>query len=156
MKDKRNILIGVGIGAILALVLLGVFFLGVFLGRRGSRFPPFPDFGKRQMYQDFFPRNFGHGAIGAIESLGENTLVVRDRTGALKTVLIDNQTQIRRGHIGINFSQLKTGNQVVVLGEPEEKEGAIKARLIRIMGSFDKEATSSSMMRPIRAKHLGS
>lgn len=145
MKDKRNILIGVGIGAVFAASLLGVFFLGVFLGRRESRFLPFSDFKKRQMYQNFFPRNFGHGAVGVIENLGENTLVVRDKTGALKTVLVDNQTQIRRGHISINFFQLKTGEQVVVLGDPEEKEGAVKARLIRVMGSFNKEATSSGI-----------
>lgn len=154
MKDKQNILLGIAIGAVLALVLLTAFFLGVFIGRRENRFLPY--FGGRHISQDFLPRNFGHGAMGIIESLGENILIVHDRTGALRTVLVDNQTQIRRGHISINFSQLKTGEQIIVLGEPEEKEGAIKAKLIRVMGSFDKEATSSGMMRPIRAKHLGS
>ena len=145
MKDKRNILIGIGIGAILAVVILVVFFLGIFIGRRENRF--FPYFGGRgHIYQDFFPRNFGHGAMGIIESLGENTLVVRDRSGTLKTVLIDNQTQIRRGHVDINFSDLKKDEQVIVLGDPEEKEGAIKARLIRVMGSFDKEATRSGTL----------
>lgn len=135
MKDKRNILIGVGIGVILAAVMLVVFFLGLFVGRRENRFLPY--FGGPHMSKDFIPRNFGHGAIGTIESLGENTLVVRDRTGALKTVLIDNQTQIRRGHTGINFSDLKKDEQVIVLGDPEEKEGAIKARVIRVIGSFN-------------------
>lgn len=165
MKDKgsqtskRNILIGISIGAILALVLLVVFFLGLFIGRRENRF--LPCFGRQPMppnfrSPDFVLKDFGHGAMGEIQTLGENTLVVRDRTGALKTVLIDNQTQIRRGHTGINFSQLKTGNQVIVLGEPEEKEGAIKARLIRVMGGFDKEATSSGMMRPLKPKYSGS
>jgi len=146
MKDKRNILIGVGIGVVLALVLLLVFFSGLFIGRRENRF--LPSFGGRHMYRDFIPKDFGHGAIGTIESLGENTLVVRDRTDALKTVLVDNQTQIRRGHTSINFSDLKKDEQVIVLGDPEEKEGAIKAKLIRIMGSFDKEATRSGTLRP--------
>lgn len=145
MKDKRNILIGIGIGAILAAVMLVVFFLGLFVGRRENRF--FPYFGGRHMSRDFIPRDFGHGAIGEVESLGENTLIVRDRSGALKTVLVDNQTQIRRGHTSINFSDLKKDEQVVVLGDPEEKEGAIKARVIRLMGSFDKEATRSGSLR---------
>lgn len=143
MKDKRNIIIGIGIGAAIALALLVVFFLGIFIGRRENRFVPFPNFGRPNMPQDFFPRDFGHGAMGVVESLGENTLVVRDRTGALKTVLVDSKTQIRRGPATINFSDLKKNEQVVVLGEPEEKEGAIKAKLIRVMGSFDKEATGS-------------
>lgn len=146
MKDKQNILIGVGIGAVLAAVILFVFLLGVFIGRRENRF--FPYFGARHLYQDFFPKNFGHGAMGTIETLGEKTLIVRERSGALKTVLVDNQTQTRRGHTSINFSQLKTGEQIIVLGDPIEAEGAIKARVIRVMGSFNKQATSSGMMRP--------
>lgn len=137
MKDKRNILIGIVIGAILAVVILIVFFLGIFIGRRENRF--FPYFGGRHMYRDFIPKDFGHGAIGTIESLGENTLVVRDRSGTLKTVLVDNQTQIRRGRTSINFTELAKDEQVIVLGDPEEKEGAIKARLIRVMGSFKNE-----------------
>lgn len=137
MKDKQNILIGVGIGAVLAAVILFVFLLGVFIGRGG-----------RHLYRDFFPKNFGHGAMGTIETLGEKTLVVRDRSGALKTVLVDDQTQTRRDHTSINFSQLKTGEQIIVLGDPIEAEGAIKARVIRVMGSFNKQATSSGMMRP--------
>ena len=145
MKDKRNILIGIGIGAVLAAVILIVFLFGMFIGRRENRF--LPSFGGRHMSRDFIPKNFGHGAIGTIESLGENTLVVRDRSGALKTVLVDNQTQIRRGHTSINFSELAKDEQVIVLGDPEEKEGAIKARLIRVMGSFDKEATRSGTLR---------
>ena len=147
MKDKRNILIGVGIGAVLAASLLLVFFLGLFIGRRENRFFPYFGGGGRLMHRDFIPRDFGHGAIGAIENLGENTLVVRDRSGALKTVLVDNQTQIKRGHTSINFSDLKKDEQVIVLGDPEEKEGAIKAKLIRVIGSFDKEATRSGTLR---------
>lgn len=140
---------GVSIGALLAAVILTVFFSGVFIGRHESRF--FPHFGRRLMDQDSFPRNFGHGAIGTIETLGKNTLVVRDRTGALKTILVDNKTQIRQEHRNINFSDLKKNEQVIILGEPEEKEGAIKARLIRIMGMFDKEAThSGSLLFPYR------
>src|SRR3972149_11412071 len=134
MKGEQNILIGISIGALFAVVILAVFFLGVSLGRRGDRFFPFLNFERQHMHQDFFPRNFGHGAMGAIESLGENTLVVRDRTGAIKTVLVDSQTQIKRGHININFSDLKENEQIIVLGEPEEKEGAMKAKFIRVMG----------------------
>ena len=145
MKGGRSILTGIGIGAALAALIFAAFFFGIFIGRRENRF--FPYLGGRHMHRDFIPKDFGHGAIGTIESLGENTIVVRDRTDALKTVLVDNQTQIRRGHTGINFSDLKKDEQVIVLGDPEEKEGAIKAKLIRVMGSFDKEATRSGTLR---------
>lgn len=123
MKGKKNILIRFGLGAALALILLAVFFVGVFIGRGESR----------PMHRDFFPSRFGHGAIGIIESLGESTVVVRDRSGALKTVLLDGQTQIRRGHTNTSFSDLKKNEQVIILGEPAEKEGAIKAKLIRVI-----------------------
>lgn len=156
MAEKRNILVGVGLGVALGFVLVTVFFAGVFVGtRKEPRFFPFE--GDRHGYREFVPGGFnGHGVIGTIDSIGSNTLVVKDRVGALKTVLVDNQTQIRRGHTSINFSELKTDEQIIVLGEPEEKEGAIKARLIRMMGSFNKEATSSGMLHPFRLRYLGS
>lgn len=122
-------MIGIIIGAILAVSLLTAFFSGVFIGRRENRLLPF--FGMRPMHREFIPKNAGFGAMGTIESLGENTLVVRDRTGALKTVLIDNQTKIRQGHTGIKFTDLKKDGQVIILGEPDKDGGTIKAKLIR-------------------------
>lgn len=159
MTERQNILIWVGIGAALAAAVLVVFFLGVFLGSRGYSLPrSFFDLGGRRSSQDFFPRDFGHGALGNIESLGENTFVVRDRAGTLKTILVDGETQIRRGHSRLDFSQLQVGQAVVVLGEPVEAEGAIKARLIRLMGmgNLGKEASGSGLIKPFRFRYLTS
>lgn len=143
MKDKRNILFGIGIGAILATVILAVFLLGLAVGKRDSRFlPP----------RNFFPRDFNHGVMGVIESLGENTLVIREREGGLKTVLVDNMTQIRHGHTPINFSDLKKDEQVIILGEPAAEEEATRARLIRVMEMLDQGASRSGNLQMPRGK----
>lgn len=155
MKERRNILIAVAAGIGLAVVLMAAFFFGVFVGKHDSRF--FPNKEKRHPILDFFPRKFeGHGVLGTIQTLGDNILVVKDRTGAIKTILVDSQTKIRRGRSSINFSDLKTNEGVIVLGEPQKDEEAIKAKIIRVMGTASKEATGSGMLYSPRFKYLGS
>ena len=143
MKNRRKLLIGLIAGTFFALVLIFVFFTGVLVGRRGEdRFFPFWE--RRHVFGDYVPNKLdGHGVVGTVDSLSTNTLVVKDRTGALKTVLVDNETKIRRGHMPTNFSDLKTGEKVIILGEPQEQEGAIKAKIIRVFEDFRKESTSS-------------
>lgn len=139
MKDKRKILIGCVIGAILAVVLVATFFFGVLVGKRDYKF--FPYWERRHTYPDFFPNKLsGHGVLGTIQTLGKSTLVVKDRTGALKTVLVDSRTRIRRERTDITISDLKINEQVVILGEPQESESAIKARIIRVMGALRNQA----------------
>src|SRR3989344_3820105 len=132
VNQRRNTLLGVGAGVLLAVFMLLIFLFGIFIGRRQSRF--LPHFGQLHMNREFYPREFGHGAMGTVETVGDNSMVVRDKAGALRTILIDNQTQIRRGMTNIKFSEIKIGEQVVILGEPQEEEGAIKAKLIRSLG----------------------
>ncbi len=126
MKKRRSILIASAVGISLAVILITTFFFGVFVGRHEGR----------GTAGEFFPKEFkGHGVLGEIQTLGENTLVVKERTGALKTVLIDNQTQIRRGRSSINFTDLNIKEQAVILGEPQASESAIKAKIVRVMGN---------------------
>lgn len=134
MEKRRNILVGLAAGVVIALIILLVFFAGVLIGRVQQHRGFWPFWEQRHIYRDFIPRKLdGHGTIGAIDSLGTNTLVVKDRTGALKTVLVDNETGIRRGRTPIEFSDLKVEEQVVILGEPQEEEGVIKAKIIRTL-----------------------
>jgi len=142
MKSKQTVFLGVGIGIGAALVLLLVFFVGIYFGSKKAGLFPFWE--RRHVYQNgFIPHRFGHGAVGTIDTIGENTFVVKDRSGALKTILVDEQTILRRDRTEIKFSDLKKDEQVIVIGEPEEQEGAIKAREIRVMAKFIKDATES-------------
>lgn len=131
MKNRQSLLFGLSIGAGIALIMILVFFAGIYFG--GKRAGLFPFWEKRFVYQNgFATHRFGHGAVGTIDSIGENTLVVKDRSGALKTILVDEKTILRRDHREIKFEELKKDEKAIVIGEPQEQEGAIKARIIRI------------------------
>lgn len=135
MKDRKKIFIGVGVGLGLAFLFLAVFLIGFFIGSRKPRFFPFWE--KRLVSpREFVPPHFGHGVVGIIDSIGENTIIVKERNGALKTVLIDKDTVLRKNGAKIEFSELKKDDQVIVLGEPEEKEGAIRAKVLRVITGF--------------------
>lgn len=135
MKERKKILIGIGIGLGLAFLFFLVFLLGFLIGARKPHFFPFWE--KRIVApRDFIPEHFGHGVAGTIESVGENSLVVKEKDGALKTVLIEEETILRRNGEEIKFSDFQKGDWVIILGEPEEKEGAIKAKVVRIITKF--------------------
>lgn len=144
MKNRQPILFGIGVGIGIAIVLLLVFFAGIHVGsNRAGIFP----FWERRYHTagDFISGKFGHGTIGTIDSIGNNTLVVKDRSEALKTVFIDDKTILRHDGSPIKFSDLKKDEKVIIVGEPQEQEGAIKARVIRIITEFEKRATKSSV-----------
>lgn len=142
MKKKETVLFGLGIGAGIAIVLLLVFLAGIYIGSRKSGMFPFWE--RRHVYQNgFIPQRFGHGVVGTIDSVGKDTFVVKDRSGALKTILVDKKTILRRDHSEIKFADLKKEEQVIVIGEPQEQEGAIKAKVVRVITNFRKDAKSS-------------
>ncbi|OGH22238.1 MAG: hypothetical protein A3D75_02370 [Candidatus Levybacteria bacterium RIFCSPHIGHO2_02_FULL_37_18] len=143
MKNKQTVLLGLGIGIGAAIVLLLVFFSGVYIGSKRAGLFPFWE--RRHIYQNgFVPNRFGHGTVGTIDTVGENTFVVKDRSGALKTILVDEKTILRRDRAEIKFSDLKKDEQVIVIGEPQEQEGAIKAKAVRVITEFIKDATRSA------------
>lgn len=144
MKDKRPIVFGVGIGIGIAVVALAVFGAGYVTG--AGRAGAFPLWGRHSgLPRPFVPTRFGHGIVGTIDSIGNDTFIVKERDGGMKTVLVDSQTLIRRDTGAIAFSDLRTGEQVIVLGNPQEKEAAVKAKLVRVIGEFQKEATRSGI-----------
>lgn len=132
MKNRKTVLAGISIGIGIAIVLILVFFAGLYIGnKKGGAFP----FWERRYTNPsgFVPGRFGHGVIGIIDSVGNKTFIVKDRSGALKTVLIDDQTVLRRDGSSIKFSDLKKDEQVIVIGQPQEQEGAIKATVVRVI-----------------------
>ena len=74
----------------------------------------------------------GHGAVGEIVSIALPQVVVAGPDNLEKTVLVGTSTRVREFQDEINVGQLKVGDFVVVLGNPNE-EGQVDAKLIRLM-----------------------
>lgn len=127
IKNRRTILLGFGIGALATIVALMLFFAGLTLGER--HFGVFAD----RRFTGGFALRYGHGAVGTIDSLGNNTIVIKERSGEMETVLVDNNTVIRKGNSAIKFSDLKKNDQIIIIGQPESQEEAVKARIIRVI-----------------------
>lgn len=155
MKDNKShtFIIGVAIGTSIAVLVLVAFLCGVWVGRSNNPFLPMMG---RFEGRDVFSRNIeNHGVLGTIQTLGKNTLVVKDRRGILKTISVDDQTIVKRDNVLIQFSDLTQDDFVIVLGDPEKKEEIIKAKIIRVMEKLQTEGTRSGMMRGFRGSVSG-
>ncbi|MFA6430233.1 MAG: hypothetical protein WC229_00455 [Candidatus Paceibacterota bacterium] len=73
-----------------------------------------------------------HGAIGKIVSIKLPSIVVTDRDGIEKTVVISTSTDIKRFKEVIKSEDLKINDFVTVIGSPDDK-AQVEAKLIRIM-----------------------
>ncbi len=137
-KMFKRILIGIGV----IIVLLLVFKAGEIVGFRKAGFsyqwgenyyrnfagprPGFPmDIGGR----DFL---MGHGIFGSIIEITSSTLVVQDRDGAEKVILLSKDTVIKSFLDTISASDLKVNDNIVVIGSPNDTS-QIEAKLIRVV-----------------------
>lgn len=107
-------------------------------GQMGMGQPGFPDrianFPDRVEGKNF--RN-PHGISGTIISISDNSLVIKDKDNKENSVAISDQTVIKSGRDDIKISDLKTNDQIVVIGKPGD-DGKVNADFIRI---FDGEST---------------
>jgi hypothetical protein len=71
-----------------------------------------------------------HGAAGQIISMNLPTIIVKDKDGTEKVVLIKDETSIERGRDILKDSDLKIDDFVVIIGTPNS-QGQIEAKLIR-------------------------
>ncbi len=81
-----------------------------------------------------FPRGDfieGHGAFGEIIQISDTDLVVKGRGDVEKVIITTEDTAIQKGRETIKKKELKIGDQIVIIGSPNE-EGQIEAKLIRI------------------------
>jgi len=138
-ERSKHILAGIGI----AVIALFIFQAGMFVGykkasfsfRAGDNF--YRTFGERGFQQNLpgmgmmDPTN-AHGTIGTVASIILPKVVIADRDGVEKTILMDNKTDIRRFRDSIKPEEIKTGEMIMVIGEPNAN-GQIEARLVRIM-----------------------
>ena len=135
MSKRQNILTGVVAGAVVILVVLVVFVVGIHIGRNQQFKRYWPFWERRHTYRSFVPRKLnGHGVFGRIESLSESSMVVEEKDGALKTVLWDEQTRFIKNHDNFSAGELVEGETVVVIGKPSEEGDAVVARVVRVMG----------------------
>ena len=73
-----------------------------------------------------------HGASGKIISITLPTITIADKDGSEKIIHIENETILRSLRNTIAPTDLRIGDMVVVIGEPNEY-AEVDARLIRII-----------------------
>jgi len=127
------------------LILLLTLDAGIALGERhayqrlsrsrtmGSMMPPPP--GLMDGGFGFLPHGFmqeEHGAVGTITGLSLPTITVETRSGESEVVRVATSTMINGGP-ATSTDSLAVGQKVIVIGEPDEDEGGVGARLIRIL-----------------------
>jgi len=151
MNINKDILkwIIIGIAAFVAVVLL--FSAGMFVGGIKARF----SYNWAESYhknfagpkQGFFgdwrkqippPGDFieGHGAFGEIIQINGSDFVIKGQNELEKIIVIKKDTIFEKGRTTIKKEDLEVGNQVVVIGSPNE-QGQIEAKLIRVFDGED-------------------
>jgi hypothetical protein len=81
--------------------------------------------------QDFM---MSQGTFGSIVKITSSTLLIADRDNTEKTVVVSNDTLVRRFRDTISIGDLKENDAVIVFGQPNNA-GQVEAKLIRILPS---------------------
>lgn len=89
-------------------------------------------FGFAERFEDHNFRN-AHGMAGSILSISDSSLIVKDKDEKENAVMVTDKTLIKSGRNTLSQSDLKAGDQVVVVGKPGDN-GAVNADLIRDFG----------------------
>lgn len=76
----------------------------------------------------------GHGVAGSIFAIDGSIIKIKTADGVEKAVQITDTTSIRKIRDDITLAGIKTGDKVVVVGEPND-QGVIVAKLVRVMNS---------------------
>ncbi|MGB9609052.1 MAG: hypothetical protein ACPL3E_01610 [Minisyncoccia bacterium] len=81
----------------------------------------------------FGPKFFeSHGNFGEIIDIQDQELVIKDlKNNIEKVVIISPNTLIKKGFNDLIFNNLKIGDQVVIIGSPNN-QGQIEAKFIRV------------------------
>jgi len=77
-----------------------------------------------------------HGVFGSIIKIEGNTIIAKAKDDVEKTVIVSDGTIIKEGRERVKLSDLKVGEEVVIIGSPN-KEGQIEAKLIRVFDGSD-------------------
>ena len=125
----------------IALLCLLMFQAGVAFGERRAFHQmramtgrgPMAEFGF--LSHSFIPGAGGHGVVGTITSVTLPTFTITTREGEIETVVVASSTVVR-GQPGQTANDLRTGEGVVILGEPENGSEKFTARFINIVPGF--------------------
>lgn len=127
------------------IVLLVVFGLGITIGYDRASFASRFD---QNYYHNFTPgaglvpsgpAPIGdHGITGSVIDVSTSTISVQDQNNNEHSITIASGTVIRETNNTIQISDIKIGDQIVVIGEPNP-QGQVLARFIRVF------TTSSSI-----------
>lgn len=136
-KKFKKILLAIGA----LIVLLIVFGVGMAVGFRKANFSYrwaenyHRNFGgpREGLFKDFSGRDFinTHGISGSIIKIDGNTLIIKGQDNVEKTIVVSDQTVIRKQQETIKVSDLKVDDSVVIIGSPNNS-GQIEAKLIRV------------------------
>ena len=107
--------------------------------------------GGRMMNQENFPN--AHGTVGKIIKTELPTIIVQDKDGTEKVVLIKDDTSIRSMKADMKGSDLKVDDFIVVVGSPNTT-GQIEAKLIRIMPAGMPEFPPQKATQPLNTKPI--
>lgn len=140
MRSGRRLLGYLILGLAVGLVLVGAFWMGVVVGEvrggtpaaRGESpsvspwpFPPLPLYG----FLGSREHRGKHGALGVVEAVEEQVLVVTGRWGTQVRVVITEETVFRKGPEEITLADVQPGDRVAVLGRPRAA-GEIEAKVV--------------------------
>jgi hypothetical protein len=147
LLSNRSKMLKIIIAAIgLILIILVSFAAGVGIALHKARFNCFrkdnmehnmggqmKERGPMGFFQEFEGRDFlnAHGLAGTITSISDNTFFVKDKDNKETTVAVNDQTIIRSQRNSLKIEDLKTDDQVVVMGQPGDNS-VINATLIRV------------------------
>ena len=85
----------------------------------------------------------GHGAVGKVLSVSLPKIIVSDRDGIEKNIILNNDTVVRSARTTIASTSIKIDDFVVVIGDPSDN-GSIVAKLIRLMPPMMVNASSTN------------
>ena len=124
------------------IILVFVFGLGVFIGTKKAEFSfrwavqYHRNFGgpKGGFFNDIAGRQFtdANGVFGEIIKIDDKTLTIKGKDNVEKIVLVGDEATIVFQKKNIKLSELKVGDGVVIIGEPDDS-GRIQAKLIRVL-----------------------
>lgn len=139
---KSQIFTGIILSVSAVLILLVVFAAGVAVGVKKAEFT--------YRWGDYYHQNFGgpkngffkelpdrgmmpgNGTFGEILKIIGQDIILKGGDNVEKSVLVGDDTLIRRFMENIKLPDLKTGDRIIVIGEPSVS-GQIDAKLIRVV-----------------------
>jgi hypothetical protein len=150
-KINRDVLKWIITGLAGFVIIVLIFGAGIFVGGMKARFSYrwaesyhknfagpragfFGDWQKLPLPPDDFIES--HGTFGEIIKINDSDFVIKGQGDVEKVIIITKDTVIKKGMTTIKTEELKVGNQVVVIGSPNE-EGQIEAKLIRLFNGED-------------------